>query len=62
MDPDLGDFLASTLVMFQRTSPHLIGDDEVSTVVEGFEASREDHAVRAVATYPQVLMMATKES
>lgn len=62
MGPDLGDFLASALVMFQRTSPHLIGDDEVSTVVEGFEASREDHAVRAVATYPQVLMMATKES
>ncbi|WP_327587937.1 methyltransferase domain-containing protein [Nonomuraea sp. NBC_00507] len=60
MGAAFGDYLTSVITLFQKNSPDLVTEDEVRTVADGFEASRDDHAGHFVATYPQFLMMATK--
>lgn len=46
--------------MLHRTNPEIVSEAEVRAVAEGFEASRGDHRGRYVATYPQILLAATK--
>ncbi|MEQ4726208.1 methyltransferase [Nonomuraea sp. B19D2] len=60
MGTAFGDYLTSVIRLLQKNSPDLVTEEEVRTVVDGFEASRDDHAGHFVATYPQFLMMATK--
>ncbi|MFC7722152.1 methyltransferase [Nonomuraea recticatena] len=60
MGAAFGDYLTSVIRLFQKNNPDLVTEAEVRTVVDGFEASRDDHADHFVATYPQFLMTATK--
>lgn len=60
MGAAFGDYLTGVIRLFQKNNPDLVTEAEVRTVVDGFDASRDDHADHFVATYPQFLMTATK--
>ncbi|MND39829.1 hypothetical protein D3C76_158220 [compost metagenome] len=54
------ELFSSIAIMMCHTNPALIAKGELQQILDQFAASREHHATRHVATYPQVLLVATK--
>jgi hypothetical protein len=61
MGDDFLDFFTQAARVWHHTDPELVTRDELEAVTEQFKTARKDHSRQFVATYPQVMLVATKK-
>ncbi|MEV8097743.1 methyltransferase [Kitasatospora sp. NPDC085879] len=60
MGNDFLDLFCQASRVLHHTSPELLPVTELHSIHQGFQADRDSHLARFVATYPQILLSATK--